>query len=350
MQYLINTKNYKEDRLFEIIKNKIDLYGFCVLENVIPKHEINFLRKEIINAKIKIDKNVQKIVNLKKKYSPNIIYKKKLAAVRLQKDKSRPPKCLNDLVWMPKYSKMISKSVILDLIKSLLDDHVRMSQIHPKIIKPKKQAKKNRFIKDLYGLPRLLNGVTNSREWHADWPHDSWAYGCENENENIGSIKQPFPNILMSLTLIWYFNDVEKGSGTFVVPKSHKKKKDPRSSNIDLYKPHKNEIQINAKAGSVLIQDSRLWHSAPINSKKLRISMVNRWSPWWLSINDYAHGSMTNVVCRPMSLKEYNKMPTKLKPFIKHLCADVKENIQTPLLHRSLKSSQLAAKWIKTNS
>ena len=202
----------------------------------------------------------------------------------------------------------------------------------------------------MYGLPRLKSGGKNSRDWHSDWPHDSWAYGKENANENIGCIKKPFPNVLMSLTLIWNFSDITKNSGTFVIPKSHKKKIDPRSSNFNLYKPHKKEIQIKAKAGSVLIQDSRLWHSAPVQSNEERIAMVNRWSPWWVSINDYAHGSITNVVCRPMSYKEYCKMPEKLKPYIKHLCADVIDNIQTPLLKRSLKSSQQAKKWIKISS
>ena len=349
MKYTINIKNYKNDQLFRIIKNNVNTYGFCVLENVIPKNEINFLKKEIKNSKKKIDKNIQKIVDLKKKYSPNIIFKKKLAEVRLQRDKSRPPKCLNDLVWMPKYSKMISQSIILDILKNLLDDHIRLSQIHPKIIK-KSKLNKNIFINDLYGLPRLISGTKNTRDWHADWPHDTWAYGNENANENIGCIKKPFPNVLMSLTVIWFFTDITKNAGTFVIPKSHKMKKDPRSSNFDLYKPYKKEFQIKAKAGSVLIQDSRLWHSAPIHSHGSRIAMVNRWSPWWLSINDYAYGSMTNVVCRPMSYKEYCKMPEKLKPFIKHLCADVIENIQTPLLKRSLKSSQQAIKWININS
>ena len=43
-------------------------------------------------------------------------------------------------------------------------------------------------------------------------------------------------------------------------------------------------------------------------------------------------------------------MPEKLKPYIKHLCGNVIENIQKPLLSRSIKSSQRAKKWIKINS
>ena len=90
------------------------------------------------------------------------------------------------------------------------------------------------------------------------------------------------------------------------------------------------EIQISSKSGSVLIMDSRLWHSPPPYNNKgtERISVVNRWSPWWLSINDYAPDCSYDVVCRPLSEGEYKKMPSKLKPFLVHLCPSMKENIQ----------------------
>ena len=61
---------------------------------------------------------------------------------------------------------MMSQSIVLDVIKSLLDDHVRLSQIHPKIVK-KQKLNKNIFITDLYGLPRIISGTKNTREWHA---------------------------------------------------------------------------------------------------------------------------------------------------------------------------------------
>ena len=68
---------------------------------------------------------------------------------------------------------------------------------------------------------------------------------------------------------------------TFCVPKSHNFKKTPRGGgdNILTVSPMLNEIQIKAKAGSVLIQDSRLRHSALTqldNKKGERVAAVNR--------------------------------------------------------------------------
>eukprot|EP01046_Picozoa_sp_COSAG06_P030882 COSAG06_NODE_2965_length_6019_cov_17.166723_1_plen_61_part_10 len=40
-----------------------------------------------------------------------------------------------------------------------------------------------------------------------------------------------------------------------------------------------------AKAGSVLVQDSRLWHTGGVNtSDAVRTSVVVRYAPWWLSV------------------------------------------------------------------
>ena len=72
-----------------------------------------------------------------------------------------------------------------------------------------------------------------------------------------------------------------------------------------------NEIQIKAKAGSVLIQDSRLRHSALTqldNKKGERVAAVNRQTPWWLAINNYAPDSRFNMVCNPINKSEYKKL------------------------------------------
>ena len=153
--------------------------------------------------------------------------------------------------------------------------------------------------------------------------------------------------------MVWYLTDVgENTGGTFCVPKSHKFKKTPRGEkdNISIFSPISNEIQINAKAGSVFIQDSRLWHSPPVqldSSNGDRIAVVNRWTPWWLSINDYAPNDRFNVVCKPINKKEYQKLPKKLKPLMQHLCADLKEYIHPKILKRSSKSVEAHKKYFR---
>lgn len=338
---------FKKDRkIKEKIKKKIDKYGFCVIENVLSKSIVNSLVKELKAANNKINENIQNIIDCEKRgiYADEI-YKKKLAHLRLQKNKHRPPKAVHDLVWMPKFAKTIARSNILELIKIILDDHVRLSQFHSKIIKSNKQKKV--FYLDTFKAPRTSGSDKNLRDWHTDWPHDPWGGGITAKT-NIGSIKEPFPDITMSLTLIWFLSDVKKTGGTIIIPGSHKRKKSPRSSNINLYKPLKNEIAISANSGSVLIQDSRLWHSPPPSSiEKDRIAVVNRWSPWWMSINDYAYDCITNVICRPLSISEFKKMPKKLQPFMVHLVPDLKENLTNKIINRSYLSVKKSIKKIK---
>ena len=60
MKYIINVKNYKKDQLFRIIKNKINTYGFCILDNVVPKNEINLLKKRLKMLKKKLIRTSKK--------------------------------------------------------------------------------------------------------------------------------------------------------------------------------------------------------------------------------------------------------------------------------------------------
>ena len=64
-------------------------------------------------------------------------------------------------------------------------------------------------------------------------------------------------------------------------------------------------MQVKSKAGSVFIQDSRLWHSSPLHnlSNMDRVAVVSRWCPWWLSADEFAPKSRFNIACRPISKK-----------------------------------------------
>ena len=69
--------------------------------------------------------------------------------------------------------------------------------------------------------------------------------------------------------IIFYLNDVdEKSGGTWVIPGSHKDKRTPEAQkdNITLTAPISGEMQVRSRAGSVFIQDSRLWHSSPLHN------------------------------------------------------------------------------------
>ena len=198
-------------------------------------------------------------------------------------------------------------------------------------------------------MPRLYKGPPFARDWHTDWPHDPSAYGGDNPNENIGFIRQPFPDVTMCVVVIFYLNDVdEQSGGTWVIPGSHKDKRTPRGpkDKIILTAPIKGEMQVKSKAGSVFIQDSRLWHSSPLHnlSNMDRVAVVSRWCPWWLSADEFAPKSRFNIACRPISKNEFLNLPKNLKPFMKHLCSKEPNTIQKKVLTVS-KAAARRTRW-----
>eukprot|EP01052_Picozoa_sp_SAG31_P040303 SAG31_NODE_5804_length_2322_cov_2.267656_2_plen_205_part_00 len=84
----------------------------------------------------------------------------------------------------------------------------------------------------------------------------------------------------MCLSTVWYLCDVGPANGsTWVVPGSHRDLRNPRGADdaIDEHSPIPGEMQVLAGAGSVLVQDSRLWHSAGTNvTEESRASFVVR--------------------------------------------------------------------------
>ena len=336
-------------------------YGFCLLDNVIPPNKIKQIRQEILSAQFKSSqniKNIQKILRNKKIKENTLLNNRKVFLRSVGKEGS-PSKPVNDIIWMPKYSKYLSNLKLIRLVNNLLDDHMRIVQLHPKIISPsnKNHSSNVEIGNDNLGMPRLYKGPPSARDWHTDWPHDPSAYGGGNPNENIGFIRQPFPDVTMCVVIIFYLNDVdEKSGGTWVIPGSHKDKRTPRGpkDNITLTAPISGEMQVRSKAGSVFIQDSRLWHSSPLHnfSNQDRVAVVSRWCPWWLSANEFAPKSRFNIVCRPISKKEYQSLPKNLQPLMKHLCSKEDNTIQKKVLDSSkaaVNRTRWAHKLLKQN-
>ena len=334
------------EEVVEGCTNSLSRYGFCVIENVIPTEEVPAICQEILEAQAKVGRNIRAIRELVDSEGLNdqeLLASDKVS-LRPVRRVGRPPKPPNDIVWMPKYARHLANPVVTAVARQVLDDHLRIAQLHPRIIAASSPD----------GTPGGFGSVhhrgrADTREWHTDWPHDLSAYGSDNPNENAGCIRQPFPDITMCLVMIWYLTDVDENSGgTWVVPGSHKDKRNPRgpSDEITVSAPIPGDMQVTATAGSVYIQDSRSWHASAMHnpSGQERVAVVNRWCPWWLSVDDYAPGSRYNMVCRPISHTEYLALPTELQPLMRHLCPDEPDAIQQPVLDRA-KAASLRTRW-----
>ena len=167
------------------------------IRNVILQNKIESIRQEIINAQIQSSqniKNIQKLVKIKI-LEKTLLNNRKVLSVGKEGSPSKPA---NDIIWMPNYAKYLSNSKLIQIVSNLLDDHIRIVQLHPKIIPP---SNTNNLLNveignDNLGMPRLYKGPPNARDY-TDWPHDPSAYGGGNPNENIGFIRQPFPDVTM---------------------------------------------------------------------------------------------------------------------------------------------------------
>ena len=95
------------------------------------------------------------------------------------------------------------------MASELLDTHLRIAQTE--------------VSKDRMPGPAGAHVPAGARSWHTDWPHDLTAYGPSAQEpwRHCGAIAQPFPDVCMALTTIWYLGpeDVSPHNGaTMIVP------------------------------------------------------------------------------------------------------------------------------------
>ena len=308
-------------------------FGFTVLEHVIPPGEVAAVRDEVASAEAITERNLAAIRELQEGRGPDAGSKAELRPVRRVGHPAKPP---NDLVWMPRYARHLAAPAVTAVARRVLDDHLRIAQLNLRIIEADQPDG------TLGGFGMVTRRGREFREWHTDWPHDLSAYGRGNPLHNVGCIRQPFPDVTMCLVMIWYLTTVDADSGgTWVVPGSHRDARNPRgpADGICVAAPIPGELQVSAPAGSVYIQDSRSWHSSPMhNTGRRRIAVVNRWCPWWLSVDDFAPGDRynTNSVCRPLTHAEYRALPAALQPMLRHVCPEERDTLQPPVLERAV--------------
>lgn len=159
--------------------------------------------------------------------------------------------------------------------------------------------------------------------WHADWPYNQ---------TNSARIQAPYPDAVMHLSTIWMLTpfNAETG-GTLLVPGSHRSSNNPSGDNgVDRDAPYPTEISSTGDPGSVLIYDSRLWHSvAPNRSSQTRVAFTARYGPWWININPEMAGTPENLSMvvekggkagnLPQIPRDiFESLPEDVKPLLRH--------------------------------
>ena len=288
--------------------------GYCVVRDVIPPDRIAALREHVVRAR----------------QAAQSEYASTGGSLTFQRTADGRPGT-NVVAYVPEFAAYLADERVLAIAHGALDPRVRIAQIE-------------------FKFRPAGDDDAAWRYWHTDWPHDLSAYGAGDPLQNVGCVRQPFPDLTMCLVMIWYLTDVDAESGgTWVVPGSHRDTRNPRGprDGISIVAPIPGELQVSAPAGSVYIQDSRSWHaSAMHNTRHARVAVVNRWAPWWLSVDDFAPGDTynANMVCRPLSQAEYRALPAALQPLMRHLCPDEHDTLQQPVLDRAAAAGECARK------
>ena len=280
--------------------------GFCCIDRVIPFDEVDAVRESVIEG-----------YRLLKEDLPHgtwNVVERDAPGFELDENGVRPmhPPALNEICRNELFGSHLIEPRILGVAKAMLDTHVRISQT---------ETHKGRSANAAHG-----------RSWHSDWPHDLSSYGPNEEEpwRHCGAVRQPFPDVCMALSTVWYLGPEDVSSmngGTWIVPKSFKDPRNPRGPDdgIDERGTIPGEMQVSCPAGSVFVQDTRSWHSNAANYTPYdRTAVVCRYVPWWLSAMEFGSGP-----CRTFVPKEiYNRFPPELQLLYRHLAEGVDDYLQ----------------------
>ena len=310
--------------------------GFCVVERVIPEYQVSKVRESVHRGRelLQQDRELErsKRIELERRRNPD---------AQIGNGTVRPPLPphaeLCDIARNETFAEYLAEPRVLRVAKAMLDTHVRISQTEVnKSSKPAEEA--------------LSEEQLRRRGWHSDWPHDLTAYGPSSEEpwKHCGAIAQPFPDVCMALSTVWYLGpeDVTPyNGGTWIVPGSHKDPRNPRGPDdgIDERAPIPGEFQVSAPAGSVFMQDTRIWHSGAANqSEHERTAVVCRYTPWWLSGNEFGNLHSGGHTLRTYVPREvYSKFSPELKLLYRHLAEGEEDLLQPENHHKAARARAL---------
>ncbi len=318
----------------------IRVQGFCVIERVIPEDQVDAVRESVHRGRelLMKDRKAERARRLELERSRDPGYEP-------VGDRPRPPRAphaeLCDIARNETFAEYLAESRVLRVARVALDPHVRIMQTEVnKSAKPEEQPVSKERLR--------------WRSWHSDWPHDLTAYGPSSEElwKHCGAVSQPFPDVCMALSTVWYLGpeDVTPFSGgTWIVPGSHKDPRNPRGPDdgIDQHAPIPGEIQVSAPAGSVFMQDTRCWHSRAINqSEHERTAVVCRYTPWWLSGNEFGNlhsGGHTLRTYVPQDV--YARFSPELKLLYRHLAEGEEDLLQSGNQHAAARARETREKY-----
>ena len=268
---------------------QIDMDGFCIVEGVIPEHQIEHIRDEIMHAEREQHDRTEADRNRTRSRGHRVSAKGVSALRQL-------------INYTQCFESYVADKRIMGIVEGVFGPWSRISC-----------------------TDCIINEPGNDRAyWHADWPYN---------RTNASHISPPYPDTPMHLSTIWMLSDFsEKNGGTLVIPGSHRMRDNPASGHMSISQnaPYPTEINVSGTAGSVFVADSRLWHStAPNHTNVPRPAILIRYAPWWLNLNPTHIGKVEhkmmvvetkgkNYEQEPIQKNVYEGLSETVKPLYRH--------------------------------
>ncbi len=143
--------------------------------------------------------------------------------------------------------------------------------------------------------------------WHVDVPYQWFLQEG-----------RPFPGECMAITALWMLSDFTKANGaTRMVPFSHRSGRAPDGIRCDPdgYGHLEHEAPMEGPAGSCLLFDNAIWHSASENtSDQARLHVTIPIYPSWLDGG--------NVNWPPVQRRSYRMFPPHVQRLHRHVAED----------------------------
>jgi ectoine hydroxylase-related dioxygenase (phytanoyl-CoA dioxygenase family) len=334
-----------DDAEIEGYVQSLRVQGFCVIDSVIPEDQVNAVRQSVIQGRQSLQQDREAERSKRRE-----IESRRVPEAELGYDPVRPPMApvaeLCDVARNETFAEYLVEPRVLQVAKAALDPHVRISQTEVN--------KSSRPSTEPLSEEQLMR-----RSWHSDWPHDLTAYGPSHEEpwRHCGAIAQPFPDVCMALSTVWYLGpeDVTPyNGGTWIVPGSHKDPRNPRGPDdgINENAPIPGEFQVSAPAGSVFMQDTRIWHSGATNqSAHERTAVVCRYAPWWLSGNEFGNLHSGGHTLRTYVPQEvYARFSPDLKMLYRHLVEEEEDVLQPQNQDNAIRAREMRGTKVGDNT
>ena len=274
----------------ESILRAIDRYGFHVLSRVIPEDEVCEISLQVVHAQA----DFHAISEAQKEQTRSRGHRIGAQGVRSMRQVINVTQC---------FASFLASSEILSVVTALLGPWARISC-----------------------TDCVINQPGNERGyWHADWPYNQ---------TNASHIPAPYPDVLLHLSTIWMLTDFSaENGGTWILPGSHRIDQNPSDGamhEVDRDGALMGEMQVEGRAGDVLLYDSRLWHAVAANrSYQERVGLLVRYAPWWLNLNPTHSGTAEyesmvaetggkNYEVPPLKREVFETLPSDVQSLYRH--------------------------------